>query len=110
MGLHMKIVLLLASVLAAAGQIFFKFGADGRTALAEYINPWVTIGFVCYGAGALLWIHALSKVPLVQVYPFTALVFVMAIVAGVFLFGESTSVAYWVGIGFILTGLFLVSL
>ena len=55
-------VLILAGVfLAATGQVAFKIGADGRHALTEFINAWVALGLLCYGAGTVLWIFALSK-------------------------------------------------
>ncbi|MFJ1213064.1 EamA family transporter [Burkholderia pyrrocinia] len=103
-------VLILAGVfLAAAGQVAFKVGADGRHAFAEFINAWVALGLVCYGAGTVLWIFALSKAELTVVYPFTALTFVLVFLAGIVFLGERVSYVQWGGVAMILGGLYLIT-
>lgn len=102
--------LLLGGVLLAAlGQVLFKVGATGRSALSEFVNPAIAGGLLCYGVGTALWIVALSRAPLTVVYPFTALTFVIVYAVGVMFFGEATSARSLVGVALILTGLFLVS-
>lgn len=96
-------------LLAALGQVLFKVGATGRSALIEFLNPAIATGLLCYGLGTGLWIVALSKAPLTIVYPFTALTFVLVYAAGVMFFGEPTSARSLSGIALILAGLFLVS-
>ena len=104
-------VLILAGVfLAATGQVAFKIGADGRHALTEFINAWVALGLLCYGAGTVLWIFALSKAGLTVVYPFTALTFVLVFLAGILFFGERVSYAQWGGVAMILGGLYLIAM
>ena len=110
MSWQQALLLTLSSVLAAAGQVMLKYSASGRTNLTEYMNPWLAGGFLCYGAGALLWIYCLGRVPLLRAYPFTSLAFMLTVLAGVWLFGESAGPTYWAGLGLILAGLLLVSL
>lgn len=110
MSWQQVLLLTLSSVLAAAGQVMLKYSASGRTNLAEHINPWLAGGFLCYGAGAVLWIYCLGRVPLLRAYPFTSLAFILTVLAGVWLLGESAGPTYWAGLGLILAGLLLVSL
>ena len=95
-------------MLAALGQVLFKFGATGRSTLIDFVNPAIASGLLCYGLGTVLWIVALSKAPLTMVYPFTALTFVIVYAAGVMFFGEATSARSLAGLAMILGGLFLV--
>jgi undecaprenyl phosphate-alpha-L-ara4N flippase subunit ArnE len=100
---------LLGAVLAALGQVSFKHGADGRHALAEFMNLWILLGFAFYGGGTLLWILALSKVPLTVVYSFAALTYVLVNVLAVALLGERLSMRGLAGTAIVLLGLFLVA-
>lgn len=109
MGWYLATLLTVSSLLAAAGQVMLKYSASGRGALVEHLNGWLFAGLACYGAGAVLWIYCLGRVPLLKVYPFTSLAFILTILAGIVLFGESAAPTYWAGIGFILAGLLLVS-
>jgi drug/metabolite transporter (DMT)-like permease len=103
-------LLTFSSLLAATGQVLFKYASVGRSTLIEQLNPMLVAGFACYGVGAVLWIYCMARVPLLKVYPFTSLAFILTILAGVVLFGESAAPSYWLGIGLILAGLLLVSL
>ncbi|MGP8473952.1 EamA family transporter [Burkholderia sp. PR2] len=67
-------------------------------------------GLLCYGAGTVLWIFALSKAGLTVVYPFTVLTFVLVFLAGILFFGERVSYAQWGGVAMILGGLYLIAM
>jgi drug/metabolite transporter (DMT)-like permease len=110
MSWQLAALLTVSSVLACVGQVLFKYASTGRATLLEQLNAPLLAGFGCYAAGAVLWIYCMARVPLLKVYPFTSLTLVLTIVAGVVLFHETAAVSYWIGIGFILTGLLLVSL
>lgn len=60
------ILLYLAVILAAVGQIFLKIGAnrEGIRFLALYINPWVAIGLASMVGSMLLNLKGLHQVPL----------------------------------------------
>jgi multidrug transporter EmrE-like cation transporter len=98
-------LLLVASACAAAGQVLFKLGAAGRTSLAAFVNPQIVGGGALYFLGAVLWVAALSKVPLSVAYPFTVLTFVLVYGASIVLLGERPSPAAFFGVGLVLTGL-----
>lgn len=100
---------LMGSVLGALGQVSFKQGADGRAVLMDFVNIWIVGGALLYMAGTMLWIYALSKVPLTALYPFTALTYVLVNLLAVGLLGEQLSVRGVLGTAFVLLGLFLVA-
>jgi drug/metabolite transporter (DMT)-like permease len=100
---------LLGAVLAALGQVSFKVGAQGRTAVLQFVNSWILLGLLLYGAGTLFWILALARVPLTVLYPFAALTYVLVNVFAVMLLGERLSVQGVAGTVLVLLGLFLVA-
>ena len=111
------VALLLSSVmLSGLAQIAFKYGlanlgssATGARFIFEALmKPAVIAGFVMYGVGALVWLAALSRVPLSQAYPFVGLGFVITALAGWLVFGEVLSIYRLVGIAMIIGGVVLV--
>jgi undecaprenyl phosphate-alpha-L-ara4N flippase subunit ArnE len=97
------------TVFAALGQVLFKIGATGRQSLQAFANGWIALGLLAYGLGAVMWIYALSRAPLSQVYPFTALTFVLVYACGVWWFGEPTSPKAMLGVALVLLGLYLIT-
>lgn len=110
MSWKLVLLLTLSSLLATSGQVLFKYATNGRPTVLQQLNPALFAGFVCYGMGAVVWIYCMARVPLLKAYPFTALTFLLTILAGVLVFGEEATLSYWIGLGFILAGLLLVSL
>lgn len=101
--------LLVASTLfAAAGQLLFKTGASGRLVLVDFINAPVIAGLCLYAASTLLWIYSLSRLPLKNVYPFTALTFVLVYAGAILFIGERPSWRALTGVVIVLGGLYLV--
>jgi drug/metabolite transporter (DMT)-like permease len=100
---------LMGAVLAALGQVSFKHGADGRAILMEFVNPWILLGLALYLGGTVLWILALSAVPLTLLYPFSALTYVLVNLLAVTLLGEQLTARGLTGTALVLLGLFLVA-
>jgi drug/metabolite transporter (DMT)-like permease len=98
----------LSAFSAAGGQTLFRVGAQGRTALAQFLNLPIAAGIALYGVSTLLWIYSLSRLPLKNVYPFTALTFVLVYGAAVLILGERPTWRGFVGIGVVLAGLYFV--
>ena len=103
------ILLTLAAVSAAIGQLLFRVGADGRQHLLEFINIPIFLGLAFYAAGTVIWIYTLAQEKLVNVYAFTALTFVLVYVGGVGLLGERLHSAGVIGIFLILVGLYFIT-
>ena len=119
-----KVLLILSVVAAAAGQILFKKGVslfDSRnlsftlhdlpkTLAGIVLNPPILIGLVFYGSSTLFWLVALSKTRLNYAYPFTALTFVLVMLASWFIFSEPMPVNRIVGVVLICCGFIVAAL
>lgn len=100
---------LFGAILAAAGQVSFKWGATGRIGVAEFANPGIALGMLLYAAGTLAWIRALAEAPLTVLYPFTALTYVLVNLLAATVLGEPLTARGLAGTGLVLLGLLLVA-
>lgn len=114
--------LILAGVLLnAAAQLLLK---TGTTRIGEFefsfnnivpigmkvATQWPIIaGLGCYGISVVVWILALSRVPVSIAYPMLSIGYVVNAFAAYYLFGESLGAQKLLGIGFILIGIYLVA-
>ena len=114
--------LILASVtMSAVAQIALKYGMSspivqanlnaGLERIAPLIaaNPFVWAGLTLYGVGALLWLGVLAQIDVSQAYPYVGLGFLLTMVFGVALLGESISAMRLVGTLLVVAGVVLVS-
>ena len=114
--------LLIAGVLLnAAAQLLLKAGTNriGEFAFALdnvfpigariATSPPILAGLACYGVSVIVWILALSRVPVSVAYPMLSIGYIVNAVAAWMLFGESLTAQKLVGIGFIVVGVFLVA-
>jgi drug/metabolite transporter (DMT)-like permease len=98
----------------AAGQALFKrvgLAMRGQPILDGFLliasQPALYVAMAIYGMATLMWIWILSRVPLMEAYPWVAVSMVIVPFVGWFVFGERVSPIFWLGIGLILAGLFL---
>jgi undecaprenyl phosphate-alpha-L-ara4N flippase subunit ArnE len=108
MSLRPYLLVTAGTLLAAAGQVFLKLGANNAQSVADFVNPKTLAGFLFYGLGSLLWIVALARLPLSRVYPFTVLTFVLVFVASAAILGEPLTSRVLVGAGLVLAGLLVI--
>lgn len=114
--------LVLAGVLLnAAAQLLLKAGTNriGEFAftldnvlpvgLKVAASPFVLGGLGCYAVSVVVWILALSRVPVSVAYPMLSIGYIVNAGAAWFLFGESLTAQKLVGIGFIVVGVWLVA-
>lgn len=114
--------LVLAGVLLnAAAQLLLKAGTNrvGEFAFAMdnlvpvgakiATSPFILGGLACYVVSVVVWILALSRVPVSVAYPMLSIGYIVNAVAAWMLFGESLGAQKLVGIGFIVVGVFLVA-
>jgi multidrug transporter EmrE-like cation transporter len=114
--------LVLAGVLLnAAAQLLLKAGTNRigefgfalenllpiGTRLA--MSPFVLGGLGCYVVSVMVWILALSRVPVSVAYPMLSIGYIVNALAAWMLFGESITAQKLVGIGFIIVGVVLVA-
>jgi len=114
--------LVLAGVLLnAAAQLLLKAGTNRIGEFAFSLenllpigakvatNPPILAGLACYAVSVVVWIMALSRVPVSVAYPMLSIGYVVNALAAWALFGESLAMQKLVGIGFIIVGVFLVA-
>jgi drug/metabolite transporter (DMT)-like permease len=80
-------------------------GELGRAAL----EPHIVAGLACYVVSVAVWIIGLSRVPVSIAYPMLSLGYIVNAVAAHYLLGESVTMSRWLGIGFIVVGVWLVA-
>jgi multidrug transporter EmrE-like cation transporter len=66
-------------------------------------------GIAFYGVSVIVWIIGLSRVPVSMAYPMLSLGYVINAIAAHYLLGEDVTLARWLGIGFIIVGVWLVA-
>jgi len=108
-------------LLNAAAQLLLKAGTNvlGVISLTREnwleqatrmaVQPHFIAGAACYGVSLVVWIIGLSRVPVSIAYPMLSLGYVINAIAAHYLLGESVTLARWLGIGFIVLGVWLVA-
>ena len=113
---------LLTGVLLNAGaQLLLKAGTNALGVLTltrEHwldqfgrmaVEPHLAGGIACYVVSVVVWIIGLSRVPVSIAYPMLSLGYIVNAIAAHYLLGESVTLARWLGIGFIIIGVWLVA-
>jgi multidrug transporter EmrE-like cation transporter len=113
---------LLAGVLLnAAAQLLLKAGTNATGVLTLARDTWpdtllqmatqrqFALGAACYVLSVFVWILGLSRVPVSIAYPLLSLGYIVNAIAAHYLFGEAVTVSRWLGIGFIIVGVWLVA-
>jgi drug/metabolite transporter (DMT)-like permease len=113
---------LLAGVLLnATAQLLLKAGTNVLGVITFTRDNWGELawrmateqhfiaGTACYVLSLFVWILGLSRVPVSIAYPLLSLGYVVNAVAAHYLLGESLNLGRWLGIGFIIAGVFLVA-
>ena len=114
-------LILTGVLLNAAAQLFLKAGTNTlgvvsfstgewfSQAVRVGMNPHIIGGMFCYAFSLIAWVMALSRVPVSIAYPMLSIGYIVTAIAAYFLFGESLGFARWLGIGFIVIGVWLIS-
>ncbi len=89
----------------------FAFSLDNVVPIGIKVasSPFVLGGLACYAVSVVVWIMALSRVPVSVAYPMLSIGYIVNAVAAWMLFGESLAAQKLVGIGFIVVGVWLVA-
>ncbi len=113
-------LVLFAVATAAVGQVMLKHGMQvassraahsrGSLAVAAVTSPWVLLGLLVFGVSAVVWLAALSRVPLSVAYPFNALGYLGILTASILILHERATVLTWAGSVMVVSGLIIVVL
>ena len=108
-------------LLNAAAQLALKAGTNVTGVITLTAENWsdtlgrmatqgyFVAGIVLYAISVIVWIVGLSRVPVSIAYPMLSLGYIVNAIAAHYLFGEAVTITRWLGIGFIIVGVWLVA-
>jgi len=102
---------ILAGVLLnAAAQLLLKAGTNAMPlGLRLAIEPHILGGLACYVVSVVVWVVALSRVPVSIAYPMLSIGYVVNAIAAWWLLGEAVTPMRLAGIAIIVVGVFVVA-
>jgi multidrug transporter EmrE-like cation transporter len=71
--------------------------------------PWFWLGGACYVLSIVIWLLALSRVPVSVAYPMLSIGYIVNAIAARLWFGEDLGAVRLVGIGIIIVGVFVLA-
>ena len=114
--------LLLTGVLLNAGaQLLLKAGTNALGVITLSRDSWpdtlmrmatqghFILGAACYVLSLFVWILGLSRVPVSVAYPLLSIGYIINAIAAHYVFGEAVTTTKWLGIGFIVIGVWLLA-
>ena len=103
--------LVLAGVLLnAAAQLLLKAGTNAMPlGVRLAIEPHILAGLACYVISVVVWVVALSRVPVSIAYPMLSIGYVVNAIAAWALLGETVTTMRMAGIAVIVVGVFMVA-
>jgi len=114
-------LILTGVLLNAAAQLLLKAGTNAVGHFEFHLDnvlpvgmklafePHIVGGMVCYVVSLVVWIMALSRVPVSIAYPMLSIGYVVNAIVAYYWLGEQVSVMRLVGIGVIVLGVFIVA-
>jgi multidrug transporter EmrE-like cation transporter len=101
--------LLLKAGTSRVGEFAFSFDNLVPIGVKLAASPPILAGLACYGVSLVVWIMALSRVPVSIAYPMLSVGYIVNALAAWWLFGEALGPQKLVGIGVIVIGVYLVA-
>jgi drug/metabolite transporter (DMT)-like permease len=108
--------LLVVTLLLGAGQLLFKMAAErltlgqGTVALfGSFASLPMLAALALYAVATVFWVYLLHGLALSRAYPFIALAFAIVPLMGWVLLGEALGPRYWLGLGIMLAGLYVIA-
>jgi multidrug transporter EmrE-like cation transporter len=103
-------LVLVGVLLNAAAQLLLKAGTNAMPLGPRLaLEPHILGGLACYAVSVVVWVAALSRVPVSIAYPMLSIGYIVNAVAAWYLFGETLSTMKLAGIGVIVAGVFMVA-
>jgi len=101
--------LLLKAGVTRVGEFSFSFHNAIPVGFKLLTQLPIIAGLACYGISVVVWIMALSRVPVSVAYPMLSIGYIVNAFAAYWLFGESLNAQKLIGIGVIVVGVYLVA-
>jgi multidrug transporter EmrE-like cation transporter len=114
-------LLMMGVLLNAGAQLLLKAGTNALGVITLSRDTWTDtlmrmatqghfiLGAACYVLSLFFWILGLSRVPVSVAYPLLSVGYIINAIAAHYLFGEDVTTTRWLGIGFIVVGVWLVA-
>jgi multidrug transporter EmrE-like cation transporter len=114
-------LLMIGVLLNAGAQLLLKAGTNALGVITLSRDTWTDtlmrmatqghfiLGAACYVLSLFVWILGLSRVPVSIAYPLLSVGYIINAIAAHYLFGEDVTTTRWLGIGFIVVGVYLVA-
>ncbi len=108
-------------ILNAGAQLLLKAGTNSLGVISLTRDNWwdmfwrmgtqghFVAGVACYMVSLVVWIMGLSRVPVSVAYPLLSVGYVLNAIGAHYMFGETVTMTRWLGIGFIILGVWLVA-
>jgi len=97
-------------LLNATAQLLLKAGTNAMPlGIRLAIEPHILAGLACYVISVVVWVIALSRVPVSIAYPMLSIGYVVNAVAAWALLGEAVTPMRMAGIAVIVVGVFMVA-
>jgi multidrug transporter EmrE-like cation transporter len=101
--------LLLKAGTNAVGHFDFHLDKLVPIGLKLAFQPYIMGGMACYAVSLVVWIMALSRVPVSIAYPMLSIGYVINAFVAWQWFGEALTAQKLLGIGFIIVGVYIVT-
>jgi len=101
--------LLLKAGTNVVGHFEFHFENLIPIGMKIAFQPYILGGMTCYAISLVIWIMALSRVPVSIAYPMLSIGYVVNAAVAYFWFGEPLAAQKLLGLGFIVIGVVLVA-
>ncbi len=101
--------LLLKAGTNAIGHFEFHWDNALPVGMKLAANPAILGGMTCYAVSLVVWIMALSRVPVSIAYPMLSIGYLLNALAAWAWFGEALGAQKLLGIGFIILGVWLIA-
>jgi multidrug transporter EmrE-like cation transporter len=114
-------LILTGVLLNAAAQLLLKAGTNAVGHFEFHVDnlvpvgwklatePHILTGMMCYAISLVVWIMALSRVPVSIAYPMLSIGYVVNAVVAYLWLGEAVNATRMMGIGVIVLGVFIVA-
>ncbi|MES2772115.1 MAG: SMR family transporter [Pseudomonadota bacterium] len=93
----------------AIGHFEFQLANVAPIGLRLISEPHIFGGLCCYAVSVVVWIMALSRVPVSLAYPMLSIGYVVNAFAAAWFFGETLSLNKLIGIALIVVGVYFVA-